>query len=95
VRGSATPSISCMITSGLMRKILEIPVFMLARGRRRNEIDAEAFDPASAQRLHFRPYHNQCLRLAHHAKGTEATGLRDGRHELRLRTSASPASTIR
>jgi hypothetical protein len=84
-----------MITSGLMRKILEIPVFMLARGRRRNEIDAEAFDPASAQRLHFRPYHNQCLRLAHHAKGTEATGLRDGRHELRLRTSASPASTIR
>jgi hypothetical protein len=29
-------------TSCLMRKILEISVFMLARGRRRNEIDPEA-----------------------------------------------------
>jgi hypothetical protein len=65
---------------------------MLAHGRRRSEIHPEAFDPASAPRLHFRPY--QCLRLAHHAKGTEATGLRDGRHELRPRTSAIPASTI-
>ncbi len=64
---------------------------MLAHGRRRSEIHPEAFDPASAPRLHFRPY--QCLRLAHHAKGTEATGLRDGR-ELRPRTSAVPASTI-
>ncbi len=61
---------------------------MLVHGRRRNEIYPEAFDPASARAS------ASDLRLAHHAKGTEAPGLRDGRHELRPRTSANPASTI-
>ena len=72
-------------------RLLEIPVFMLAHGRRPSEIHREAFDPTRAAP----PLPTVSVPPARApAKGTEATGLRDGRHEFRPRTSAVPASTI-